>query len=148
MPTKHRSATVCLWAGRTVAGLLLVLACWMPEAVSWYGRLRLLTPAGQSAILAGYYLCLIPTGLALADLDRLLRRIRRGQVFLQANVRSIRRLIYHCGAVSLICFLCAFLYPPLLFVTLIMAFLCLVIAVVANVMDAATRLREENDVTI
>ena len=120
----------------------------MPEAVSWYGRLRLLTPAGQSAILAGYYLCLIPTGLALADLDRLLRRIRRGQVFLQANVRSIRRLIYHCGAVSLICFLCAFLYPPLLFVTLIMAFLCLVIAVVANVMDAATRLREENDLTI
>lgn len=81
MPTKHPSATVCLWAGRTVAGLLLVLACWMPEAVSWYGRLRLLTPAGQSAILAGYYLCLIPTGLALADLDRLLRRIRRGQVF-------------------------------------------------------------------
>ena len=81
MPTKHPSATVCLWAGRTVAGLLLVLACWMPEAVSWYGRLRLLTPAGQSAILAGYYLCLIPTGLALADLDRFCAAFAGGRYF-------------------------------------------------------------------
>ena len=71
-----------------------------------------------------------------------------GEVFLQDNVRRIRRLIWNCAAVSLICLACARLYPPLLFVTIIMAFLCLVIAVVASIMDAATRLREENDLTI
>ena len=143
MQQTYRSATACLWASRAVAGLLGVLAVLMPRAVRWYGQLRLLSSAGQRVILAGYYLCLIPTGLALLELDRLMRRIRQGEVFLQDNVRRIRRLIWNCAAVSLIC-----LYPPLLFVTIIMAFLCLVIAVVASIMDAATRLREENDLTI
>ena len=133
---------------QAVAGLLGVLAVLMPRAVRWCGQLRLLSSAGQRVILAGYCLCLIPTGLALLELDRLMRRIRQGEVFLQDNVRRIRRLIWNCAAVSLICLACARLYPPLLFVTIIMAFLCLVIAVVASIMDAATRLREENDLTI
>ena len=132
MQQTYRSATACLWASRAVAGLLGVLAVLMPRAVRWYGQLRLLSSAGQRVILAGYYLCLI----------------RQGEVFLQDNVRRIRRLIWNCAAVSLICLACARLYPPLLFVTIIMAFLCLVIAVVASIMDAATRLREENDLTI
>lgn len=148
MQQTYRSATACLWASRAVAGLLGVLAVLMPRAVRWYGQLRLLSSAGQRVILAGYYLCLIHTGLALLELDRLMRRIRQGEVFLQDNVRRIRRLIWNCAAVSLICLACARLYPPLLFVTIIMAFLCLVIAVVASIMDAATRLREENDLTI
>ena len=147
MQQTYRSATACLWASRAVAGLLGVLAVLMPRAVRWYGQLRLLSSAGQRVILAGYYLCLIPTGLALLELDRPMRRIRQGEVFLQ-DVRRIRRLIWNCAAVSLICLACARLYPPLLFVTIIMAFLCLVIAVVASIMDAATRLREENDLTI
>ena len=148
MNKQGRSATACLWAGRSVAVLLAILALLMPHSVQWYGKLRLLNTCGQAAILAGYYLCLIPTALALWDLDRLLRRIRREQVFLPANVRAIRRLIWYCAAVSVITLVCAWFYPPLLFVTIIMAFLCLVIAVVANVMDAATRLREEHDLTI
>lgn len=148
MQQKNRPTTLCLWACRVVAGLLGVLAMLMPRAVRWYGQLRLLAPAGQKAILVGYYLCLIPTGLALLELDQLMQRIRRGQVFLQENVRRIRRLIWDCGAVSLITLACTWLYPPLLFVTLIMAFLCLVVAVVSNIMAAATRLREENDLTI
>ena len=148
MQQKNRPATLCLWACRVVAGRLGVLAMLMPRAVRWSGQLRLLAPAGQKAILVGYYLCLIPTGLALLELDQLMQRIRRGQVFLQENVRRIRRLIWDCGAVSLITLACTWLYPPLLFVTLIMAFLCLVVAVVSNIMAAATRLREENDLTI
>lgn len=122
MQQTYRSATACLWASRAVAGLLGVLAVLMPRAVRWYGQLRLLSSAGQRVILAGYYLCLIPTGLALLELDRLMRRIRQGEVFLQDNVRRIRRLIWNCAAVSLICLACARLYPPLLFVTIIMAF--------------------------
>ena len=74
MQQTYRSATACLWASRAVAGLLGVLAALMPRAVRWYGQLRLLSSAGQRAILAGYYLCLIPTGLALLELDRLMRR--------------------------------------------------------------------------
>ncbi len=143
MQQTYRSATACLWASRAVAGLLGVLAVLMPRAVRWYGQLRLLSSAGQRVILAGYYLCLIPTGLALLEAGPADAAHPSGEVFLQDNVRRIRRLIWNCAAVSLICLACARLYPPLLFVTIIMAFLCLVIAVVASIMDAATRLREE-----
>ena len=112
------------------------------------GAILAIQPILLPFLTAVFLLCLIPTGLALLELDRLMRRIRQGEVFLQDNVRRIRRLIWNCAAVSLICLACARLYPPLLFVTIIMAFLCLVIAVVASIMDAATRLREENDLTI
>ena len=71
MQQTYRSATACLWASRAVAGLLGVLAVLMPRAVRWYGQLRLLSSAGQRVILAGYYLCLIPTGLALLELEKL-----------------------------------------------------------------------------
>ena len=39
-------------------------------------------------------------------------------------------------------------YLPLVFVTVIMAFLCLVISVLVCAMDAAVTIREENDLTI
>jgi heme exporter protein D len=41
-----------------------------------------------------------------------------------------------------------FAYLPLVFLAVIMAFLCLMISVVASVMDAAVTLQEENALTI
>ena len=40
------------------------------------------------------------------------------------------------------------LYPPLVFLAVIMAFLALVVSVVGNVLSAAVSIREENDLTI
>ena len=37
---------------------------------------------------------------------------------------------------------------PLIFLAVIMGFLCLMVSVVAGVMDAAVSIREENDLTI
>jgi hypothetical protein len=37
---------------------------------------------------------------------------------------------------------------PLIFMLIVMAFLCLVVSVVASVMDAAVTIREENDLTV
>ena len=42
----------------------------------------------------------------------------------------------------------AFFYPPLVFMTVIMAFLALAVSVVKNVMAAAVEIREENDLTV
>lgn len=148
MKQSNRSANACLWAVRGLFGLMLALAVAMPWAVQWYGERRELTGPSQWGILMGYYLCMIPAGMALGDMGQLLRRIRAGEVFLMANVRLIRRLTWYCGAVSVITLVCGYFYPPLLFITVIMAFLCLVIGVVASVMCAATELREENDLTI
>lgn len=148
MKKPYLNAAACQWAGRSILLLLAVLAVAMPTLVRWYGRVRLLAPAGQRAVLVGYYLCLVPLALAMLDMDRLLGRIRQGQVFQWANVRLIHRLVWYCATVSLITLACAWWYPPLIFVTVVTAFLCLVIGVVGNVMGAATVLQEENDLTI
>ena len=93
MKKPYLNAAACQWAGRSILLLLAVLAVAMPTLVQWYGRVRLLAPAGQRAVLVGYYLCLVPLALAMLDMDRLLGRIRQGQVFQWANVRLIHRLV-------------------------------------------------------
>ena len=40
------------------------------------------------------------------------------------------------------------IYPPLIFLAVIMAFLAMAVSVVKNVMAAAVELREENDLTV
>ena len=81
-------------------------------------------------------------------MEKLLNNILCGEVFVRDNVRGIRRIQFCCGMVSLICLPAAFVYVPLIFMVIIMAFLFLVVWVVAQVMDAAVTIREENELTI
>ena len=81
-------------------------------------------------------------------MEKLLKNILRETVFIRDNVRFIRRVQYCCGMISLICLPAAIFYAPLWFMVIIMTFLFLVIWVVAQVMDAAVAIREENDLTI
>ena len=53
-----------------------------------------------------------------------------------------------CGGVALICLVATYFVLPALLFTAIMGFLCLVVSVVASVLDAAVALQEENDLTI
>ena len=87
-------------------------------------------------------------GFALWSMDALLRSILKGRVFVRENVRAIRRVCWCCGLVALITAVTSLVYLPLLFLSVIMAFLCLTVSVVCGVMDAAVTIREENDLTI
>ena len=85
---------------------------------------------------------------ALRAMDRLVNNILQDQVFVEANVRLIRRIRWCCAGVSGLCIVPGLYYPPLLLMVVIMAFLALVVSVVKNVMAAAVEMREENDLTI
>lgn len=143
-----RACTVCLWATRLVLGILVALCFLMPQGVALFSRMRPLHDSARKAILIGYYLCMAPNSLALLALESLLRRTRRGEVFLRQNVRLLRRLIWYCATTAVICLVCAWFYLPLLFLVVVLTFLCLVIGVVAQVIDQATALREEHDLTV
>ena len=101
-----------------------------------------------AAILVGFYLCTPAVLYAQWCIEQLVRNILKEEVFVLANVRCIRRIRWCCAWVSLVCLGAGMLYPPLLFLTVIMAFLALVVSVVKNVMAAAVELREENDLTV
>ena len=146
---KHeRSVKVTLWAGRLAVLVVAAVAVGMPAVLQWYGQVRALAQDEKMAILIAFYCCVPAVGLALWNMDRLLRRILQGDVFVQENVGHIRVIRWCCAGVSAICVPASVFYLPLVFMVVIMAFLCLAVSVVCGLMTAAVAIREENDLTV
>ena len=139
---------VTLFANRLVALVLLALVFTLPWLLDWYCKFRALTALERTALTAAFYVCSVVVALALWNMDRLLLALGRAEVFTTDNVRRIRTIGGCCLATCLICVPAAFCYYPLVFMVVIMAFLCLAVSVVASVMDAAVTIREENDLTV
>ena len=142
------SAKFTLWCSRALFILICLLVFAMPGLLRWYQNLRPLGRYGAAAIMIGFYCCVPAVLYALSCMERLVRNILAQDVFVTRNVRFLRRIRWCCAAVSGICLPAAFFYPPLIFMTTIMAFLALAVSVVKNVMAAAVEIREENDLTV
>lgn len=147
---KHKNigARITLWVNRLVALTVGALLFLLPSILDWYREFRWLGDGEKIVVLVCFYLCAVAIGLALWSVDRLLTDILAEQVFTRKNVRRIRTIRLCCGIVSLICIPATIAYMPLIFLAVIMGFLCLMVSVVAGVMDAAVSIREENDLTI
>ena len=148
METKSRSAALTLWANRLLMAVVVALAFAMPSLLRWYNKIRILSENQNMALLIAFYLCVPVALFALYNLEKLLRNITDGAVFIRPNVQLIRRVCGCCLIVSCICLPAAVYYAPLIFFCLVMAFLCPVVNVVRYVFDAAVTIREENDLTI
>jgi len=101
-----------------------------------------------------FYACCPAGWAAIVSLLMLLHGIRKGEVFTRRNVRLLR-LISWCFVFVALASLYPFavegnltIFTPLLFITFAAAFLAVILRVVKNVMEQATLLREENDLTI
>jgi hypothetical protein len=97
------------------------------------------------------YACCIPSLAALFALMRMLMDIRKGNVFIKANVRRLRIISWCFLVIFVILVLTAVLIitsPAILLVAIASGFFFLLMRVVKNVIDAACELKEENDYTI
>lgn len=148
MTKQHTIAAITLWVNRLIILAVTVLLFTLPMIIDWYCTLRQLLKTERLAITVAFYCCAVVIFFALWNMDRLLLAIRKDDVFIRSNVKRIRRIQICCGLVSLICLPASFAYMPLIFLVVIMAFLCLAVSVVSCVMDSAVSLREENDLTI
>lgn len=148
MKQKNKLTAFTLWVNRGVGLLVVLLIFFLQPIMDWYCQFRVLTAPEQTAITVAFYCCVAVIGIALWNMDRLLTDILAEQVFTRKNVTRIRRIQWCCGGVSLICVPASFAYLPLIFLVIIMAFLCLTVSVLSRVMDAAVTIREENDLTI
>lgn len=143
-------AKITLWANRGIALLVAVLIFTLPAFLKWYSGLLNYVPRQFDywALIVAYVCCAVVILVALWHMEKLMQNILRQQIFLRENVRRVRAVQWSCAVVALICLAATlFALPALLFAT-IMGFLCLVVSVVASVLDAAVSLREENDLTI
>ena len=148
MNAQQKITTVTLWVNRIIALLMVFLSFTLLPIIEWYCSFRTLTESEQTAISIAFYCCAAVVFIALWNMDRLLDTILKAQVFVRSNVKRLRRVQWCCGTVSLICIPASFAYMPLIFMVIVMAFLCLCISVVSCIMDAAVAIREENDLTI
>lgn len=94
------------------------------------------------------YLCCIPALIALTSLNALLANIRRGDVFVQANVKSLRIISWCCFAAAVFIACAVFYYVVFAAVAIVAAFFGLILRVVKNVIEEAVILKTENDFTI
>ena len=142
-------AKVTLWASRFVAALIVLFLIFFPGMVGVYHeKIRPLTDSERCALLGAFYASAPAVELAMYHMDRLLHNILRAELFTAENVRHIRMVRWCCLWVSIVCLVTFFGFPALIFISIIMAFLALVVTVVGQVMKAAVELREESDLTI
>ena len=148
MKAQNLSAKITLWVNRCIAHMVIALIFLLPSIIDWYCQFRILAASERTAITIAFYCCVAVVGVALWQIDRLLTAILAEAVFIRQNVRRIRTIQWCCGTISLICVPAAFAYLPLIFMVIIMAFLCLGVGAGACGMDAAGAIREENDLTV
>ena len=148
MNAQKTSAQVTLWVNRFVFLTLAAMVIFLPQMLQWYTRYRYLTESAHIAVMAAMYCCAVFAAVALWNMDCLLRNIIKSKIFIRPNVTRIHNIQWCCGSIALVSLPAVIFYLPLIFLTVIMAFMCLIMWVVSNVMDAAVAIREENDLTI
>ena len=145
---KNKAVKLSLVAVAICLAAALGLGAGMPWLLDWYVKYRHLRETGRLAILIAFYGCLPFVLTALICLWRLLRNIQKERVFSAVNSRYMAVLSWCCAAVAAVTLGAFRWYPPLVFITLSMAFLFLIVRVVRNCFIAAIALKEENALTI
>lgn len=95
-----------------------------------------------------FYPCAAFAYITLYSLIKLLFNIKKDEIFINANVKYLRRISWCCFAVAVITLVGGVFYIPFLFVAVAAAFVGLMLRIVKNVMQNAVAIREENEFTI
>ena len=149
MKTYQRSGKITLIACRTVAVVILLLVPVFPLLIELYHKyVSPFSEAGQWSLMVAFYLSVPAALAALHFMCKLLKNILADQLFVIDNVCHIRKVRWCCLEVCLACLMTAWWLPSLLIICMIMAFLCLVVTVIGQVMKAGVEIREENDLTV
>ena len=124
---------------------LVTLLIDLPDTI---GDRDAITDGGRVMVLVLAYMALAAMMLADALLFWLLQRVRRGEVFTATSVSLIRGVSWCCFLLSAV-FCGLGIYFQLAFIVAIMAvFLGLCLRVVKNVIEEATLIKSENDLTV
>lgn len=122
--------------------ICLVIFCrpllwWMfQSSITDLEWLRLLFPCT-------FYTGAIPALLLLWDLYKILCRINQKEIFVEENVKALRRISWYCFLGGFISLASCVYYLPFLVVAFPAVFVGLIVRVIKNVFDQAVLLQEE-----
>lgn len=112
------------------------------------GNRNEITEAGRTLLTVAAYAALGVVMLADALLFALLFRVRKGQVFTSTSVALIRSVSWCCYLLSLCACVAAIYFQYAFAVVFLAFFLGLCLRVVKNVIEEATLIKNENDLTV
>lgn len=112
------------------------------------GNRNEITEVGRTILTVAAYLALGIVMLADALLFALLLRVRKGQVFTFTSVALIRGVSWCCYLLSLCACIAAIYFQYAFAVVFLAFFLGLCLRVVKNVIEEATLIKRENDLTV
>ncbi len=105
-------------------------------------------PYAVGLLMGTLYLCSFFTWLILYFLWRLLSNMQKEKVFIRRNVKLLRHISWSFFGIAAVSLASTFFDLPCLLVAMAAGFLGLVVRVVKNVLETATAMREELDLTI
>ena len=146
--TSLKSARLTLIIDYFFCIVMAVLMIFAYPFFNWFFYMRPDATLLTVSVLTAFYICCVPAWTALISIARLMKNIMAEEVFTEKTVFLIRLLSWCCAAVSLVCFAAGFIYKPVWFVTLAAAFMMLILRVLKSVMEKATEMKNENELTI
>ena len=113
-----------------------------------FGFLGNISNNSEAVVLICAYLILVVAAVADILLFILLKRVNRGEVFTFKSVEIIRAVSWCCMLESLLFFALAFWFIISVVIVMAALFLAIVVRVVKNVIEQATIIKQENDLTV
>lgn len=130
--------------------LALAVLDWAIWPISAFLRktMPLFTQSDAYILAVCLYLCNVPGFLLLYDMERLLKNLRNGKVFVPENVSLLRRISWCCFIAALLCLAGCLRIRVLGCITIAAGFMGLVVRIVRNVFAQAIPMRDELDLTV
>lgn len=155
----QRKGTVRMWnpnksviassiCTKITIGIVIGIILTAPYLVNGYVGYAAKNPAVIRPLLVTIYACAVPGLIAMLSLNKLLANIKKKAVFIEKNVKLLRRISWCSFAVSGILFVSGFYYLMFVFIAFAAAFFGLILRVVKNVIEQAVAIKNENDFTI
>ena len=146
--TKDKSITLSFVCVAVFAALLLALDGFCYPLTRWFINLRAMHWQQGVGIMVTVYVCSVFAWFILIGLWRLLRHLKKGEVFVDENVRIMRTVSWCCAGAAIMCLVSTIWYIPFVFVAIAAAFMALIVRIVKNVFQQAIAMKVELDLTI
>ena len=146
--TKNKSITLSFVCVAVFALLLLGVDLFCYPLAGWFIRLRAMHWQAGIGMMVTVYVCSVFAWITLVNLWRLLRNLRRAEVFTEKNVRLMRTVSWCCVGAGIMCLISMIWYLPFVFVAIAAGFMALIVRIVKNVFQQAISMKDELDLTI
>lgn len=145
---KDKSITLSFVCIGIFAAILLAADIFCYRLTGWFIRLRDMQWQQGIGMMVTVYICSIFAWTVLYSLWRLLNNLRRGEVFIDANVRIMRTVSWCCVGAAVMCLVSIIWYLPFAVIAIAAAFMALIVRIVKNVFQQAIAMKDELDLTI